>query len=320
MRTTLRDYIKRDLTERLGGGETDPSQLTLAALADRYGVSHKPVREAIGELVAEGVLVRNDDGRVCVDPRRIKRSKTARVFERANLKRIDSPLDRARRIEDRLAKEAIAASLKRNVEYLREEATARRLGVGRTVVRHAFGRLCGRGLLVHIPRKGWRPRDFDVADMRDYLVVRETLELKALELAAPRLEIHDLKRILARNIPRSHHPKIDNSLHEYIIKKSANTYIMRFFEEHGAFYSALFDYAAPEASVVAAMAERHAEILAALIDRDHRRAARALAAHIREQRTIVEGLLDRLESTDHKPEPSTPAEDDHNDQPERRQT
>lgn len=310
MRTTLRDYIKRDLTERLGGGETDPSRLTLAALADRYGVSHKPVRQAIDELVAEGLLVRNHDGRVSVDPRRSKISKKSQVLARTNNNPIDSPLDRARRVEDRLAKEAIAASLRRNGGYLREEATARRLGVGRTVVRHAFGRLCGRGLLVHIPRKGWRPRDFDVADMRDYLVVRETLELKALELAAPRLEIPELERILARNVPRSHNPKIDNSLHEYIIKKSENAYIIRFFQEHGAFYSALFDYAAPEASVVAAMAERHAEILAALIDRDHRRAARALAAHIREQRTIVEGLLDRLESTDHKPKPAAPTEDE----------
>ena len=57
--------------------------------------------------------------------------------------------------------------------------------MGRTAIRQAFLQLAGRGLIVHVPRCGWRVRTFDEGDLAAYLEVREVLENKALSLARP---------------------------------------------------------------------------------------------------------------------------------------
>ena len=61
-----------------------------------------------------------------------------------------------RDLETELATEVIRKSLKGEGDYLREEATSHRFGVGRTAIRQAFLQLAGRGLIVHVPRCGWR--------------------------------------------------------------------------------------------------------------------------------------------------------------------
>ena len=91
------------------------------------------------------------------------------------------PPRRPRDLETDLAAEVIRKSLEGEGAYLREEATAERFGVGRTAIRQAFLHLAGRGLIVHVPRCGWRVRAFDQADMVAYLEVREVLEIKALD-------------------------------------------------------------------------------------------------------------------------------------------
>ena len=103
-------------------------------------------------------------------------------------------------LESGLAAEVIRKSLRGEGDYLREEATAERFGVGRTAIRQAFSQLAGRGLIVHVPRCGWRVRAFDEADMAAYLEVREVLENKALALARPHLVDVDLRRMLAGNV------------------------------------------------------------------------------------------------------------------------
>jgi DNA-binding GntR family transcriptional regulator len=191
----------------------------------------------------------------------------------------------------------IAKSLRREADYLREAATAVRFSVGRTALRQALGRLAGRGLVVHVPRCGWRVRPFDEADLDAYLEVREVMELKALELARHRLVADDLKRMLAANAPNGRTTRLDNRLHRYLVEKAENGYIRDFFDRHAAYYTTLFDFAAPETHVVAAMARQHRFILCALIDRDWSRARKALARHIRDQRPVVKELMRQLGQT-----------------------
>ena len=49
--------------------------LTLAALAARYEVSITPVREAVRRLVEDGVLLKHENGRIEVNPRRLGTAK-----------------------------------------------------------------------------------------------------------------------------------------------------------------------------------------------------------------------------------------------------
>jgi DNA-binding GntR family transcriptional regulator len=291
MTTTISDHIKRDLSGRIDSGLGPPANLTLDALARHYGVSFSPVREAVRGLVSEGVLAKGENGRLRINTAN-RPDQSLRLAESPT-----EPPNRAAELEAVLASEVIARSLRRDANYLREEATAQRLGVGRTAIRQVLGRLAGRGLVEHVPRCGWRVRPFDEADLDTYLEVREVLELKALDLARPRLDRADLQRMLKANAPTDAGPRLDNDLHRYLVERAGNRYIRDFFAHHGAYFTTLLDFAAPETQAVAAMAREHRSILRALIDGDWERARETLAGHIRGQKPIVHDLLLRLGQT-----------------------
>ena len=61
-------------------------------------------------------------------------------------------------------------------------------------------------------------RTFDEADMAAYLEVREVLEKKALALARPHLVEADLRCMLDGNTSSASEPRIDNSLHGYLVE------------------------------------------------------------------------------------------------------
>jgi DNA-binding GntR family transcriptional regulator len=276
-----------------------PSRLSLNSLAAAYGVSPMPVRAAVSELIAEGLLRKSPNGRLEITPPAGPATTPAAATEEPALTpapiaplRFDAPGDR----EAEIAADVLRMGLSGGEVFLREEAASARWGLGRTTVRLLLSRLAGRGLLEHLHRRGWRVRPYSEADMRAYLDVRETLELKALDLARPRLVPADLERMHAGNCPDAPggRQRLDNDLHRYIVDKADNRYIRDFFDRHGPYHSALFDYAAVGAAVVAEMAGQHRRILRALIDRDWPAARRALSEHIRAQEPVLSRMLARM--------------------------
>lgn len=288
MSGTIATFIKEDLKARLRAGDGLPEKLTLAALSDHYQVSFTPVRQALQELIGEQVLCKGANGRMSVNS-------AARCGHGDNSPLPEPPLPAAE-IESALAGEIIQMSLRGETDYLREEITAERFGIGRTVLRQMLNRLAGKGLVEHLPRRGWQVRRFNEAEMIAYLQVRESLELKALELARPHIVPADLKRMLRGNRPEPGHDadRLDNYLHRYLIEKSGNRYIKEFFDRHGVYFAMLFDYAAPEANVVRTMARQHRAILRAMLRGDWPAARKSLAHHIRSQRPIVQRLLQQI--------------------------
>jgi DNA-binding GntR family transcriptional regulator len=281
---SLSDTVFADLATRIAAGEGPPARLTFGDLARHYGVSVTPVRMAVERLLAEGYLVR-EDGRIAAAKRPPKRPP---VVQAVALKPRRDP-------ETEILSDIIRYSLTGDARFIREAAAAKRYGIGRTVLRPILSRLVGQGLLEHVPRRGWRVRPFDRKDLRDFLVVREALELIALEAAREKLEVRVLQEILDGNRQREGAPgQLNNDLHAYWIGLSANRYIIEFFQRQARYYTTLFDFAAPEAHVVREMAAEHCEILEALIDGRFEDAKKALVRHIRDQQPIVEQLIERI--------------------------
>jgi DNA-binding GntR family transcriptional regulator len=285
---TLADLVFEDLASRIESQQALPSKLTFSALAKHYKVSLTPVRSAVSRLVAEGYLRTLDNGRLQVSD-----TLPARGRRKSSL-----PLELPKDHEATIRADLIRRSLMGDTRYIREAAAAARYGIGRTVLRPILSRLAGQGLLEHVPRCGWRVRKFDKKDLCDFIEVREALELKALEEARPKLQREVLEQFLEGNRSRGDMQMgaLNNNLHSYWIKLSNNRYIIDFFQRQAVYYTTLFDYAAPEAHVVDEMAAQHCEILQALIDGRWTEAKKALVRHIRDQKPIVEQLMDHVQS------------------------
>jgi DNA-binding GntR family transcriptional regulator len=281
----LTGYIAEDLRARIRSGGALPCELTLPALAKHYGVSLTPVRGAVAQLVAEACLEKVSGGRIAAVP----------VKRRLPIRRTPiAPPPTARDWDRVLIRDVMLASLSREPHRLREEALARKHSVGRSVIRQSLGRLAGAGLIEHLPRRGWRVHPIKEDDFSAYLEIREVLELKALDLARPRIRKADLLPMLAGDpaVEKGQLPHLDNRLHDYLIEKSGNRYIQVFFRQHTAtYFTAAFHHAAPEAHVVAEMAAQHRVILDALIARRWRRARKSLVQHIRAQKPILMRIL-----------------------------
>jgi DNA-binding GntR family transcriptional regulator len=286
---TLAELVFEDLASRIESQEALPCKLTFSALAKHYKVSLTPVRTAVSQLVSEGYLKTLDNGRLQVSDS----PPPARRKDKKSL-----PLELPKDHEASIRADLIRRSLMGDTSYIREAAAAARYGIGRTVLRPILSRLAGQGLLEHVPRCGWRVRKFDTKDLSDFVEVREALELKALEEARPKLQKDVLEQFLEGNRSRGgmQMGELNNNLHSYWIKLSGNRYIIDFFERQALYYTTLFDYAAPEAHVVEEMAAQHREILEALIDERWSDAKKALVRHIRDQKPIVQQLMEQVQS------------------------
>ena len=276
---TISRYIEQDLESKIRSGSELPAKVTVGAIADLYGVSPTPVRAAVQGLIDKNLLIKQDNGRLQVGtvPRTTHR-----------VERPTRPVE----WESVLAREILILSLRGYDGFVREEVMAEKHGIGRTPLRRVFHRLAGGGLLEHVPRRGWRVPSFEPADMDAFIDIRETLELKALDLARPFLVAADLEEMLRGNsLAAVRQSNIDNNLHRYFVEKSGNRYIASFFETHGGYYAALFDYAALGAAVVSEMAEQHRAILEHALAGRWRKARLALAEHIRAQKPVMEKMI-----------------------------
>ena len=83
--------------------------------------------------------------------------------------------------------------------FIREEETATKFGLGRTVVRGIFSELAGKKLLKHVPYRGWELRPFTEEDLDAFSEMRELVETRALAQAHDRLDADVLQKILDGN-------------------------------------------------------------------------------------------------------------------------
>ena len=283
----ISDYIEKDLIDKIRYNGPLPEKLTLASVASIYEVSLTPVRSAFENLIASKFILKGANGRLSINPK--KRSKTKYDESKASPQLPNQDLDAI------IAEDVINLSVLGGPTYLREESAAERYGVGRTVIRQAFNRLAGSGLIDHVPRRGWQVHPYREQDLLDYIDVRETLELKALSLARTRLESRHLKEFIVANSPDSKgKPQLDNQLHQYWIELSGNRYIQKFFAQNGIYFTYLFDYSTEAIADIEDKAAEHRNILTSLLKKDWKGANKALSQHIRAQKPNVTRFFERL--------------------------
>lgn len=104
------------------------------------------------------------------------------------------------RVHDHLRQEILANRLPPGT-VLQEVALADSLGVSRGPIREAIGRLAAEGLLVVRPRRGAVVASLSKEEFLEAYQVREALEMLAVRLAAPRLDV-EARATLGRLIER----------------------------------------------------------------------------------------------------------------------
>jgi len=289
---SIATYIRDDLAVRLRSGQGIPPRLTIDALADLYKVSFTPVRAAIAGLIDEGLLEKGPNRRLIVSaPPAATKDEAVPVV----------PPEPPRDPYEEIAVDLIQGSLKGGTHYLREEVTAERYGVSRSVIRNVFHRLTGEGVLDHIPRRGWRLRTFRQSDLKAYCEIREALELKALDLAFPKVDPNVLRQMLDANAyPKTPQeaPRIDESLHAYLITLSGNAYIKDFFARQGRYFGLLFLWEDRDREAALETVRQHHEILKGLLNRDLRAAREALSFHILNNHPVLSRIGDKAADDD----------------------
>ena len=292
---TIATYIKDDLAAQLNSGRELPVQLTLDSLAGHYNVSLTPVRTAVAELIEEGLLQRGENHRLAATAPRRKGTAARR-----KPKLPEPPRDPY----EVVASDLVQLSLKGEAIFLREKATAEKYDISRSAIRNILHRLAGEGMLDHIPRHGWRLRPFRQDDLQAFIEVREVLELKAMELARPKLDPVELQRMLDLNEPPASSsdssspslrptPNVDEFLHEYLITTAGNAYIKDFFDRQGRYYRLLFEWEDHDDAVAIETMRQHHEILTALLKKNWSAAKKALSRHLLDNHPI----LNRVEGT-----------------------
>lgn len=267
-------FIKDDVIERITAGEPLPFRLTLHSMADHYEVSITPVRQAICELVDEGYLEKQGNGRLAVNNKRSESEKKP-----AYRKQSIPPKDRFEEICD----DVVLVCLKGEAVFLREEDTAQKYGISGTGIRQVFSRLAGSGIIEHVPRRGWRVRPFRQEQLVQFSQVRKVLELETLRLAWPKLVDADLQKMRDENVlPRTddEEPAINDEIHNYLIEKAGNEYIRDFMDRHMRFFRVLFTWEGHNRQAAIETVQGLWVLLDAMLRRDKAAAQKALTKHL----------------------------------------
>jgi len=187
---------------------------------------------------------------------------------------------------------------------------AGQLGVSRTPVREALGRLAMMGLVEARSRRGYYVKEYTAEDMTDLYEFRKILEVNAARLAAENAEpshLREFESILIKSEELAANPanhaktvKLDLEIHGLIARASGNESL------HNAIQNLMdkvmcfiwVDWVnartADPVSIAAAHLE-HKGLIERILDRDADGAAEHLGAHIDNARA---GLADMLQARD----------------------
>jgi len=195
-------------------------------------------------------------------------------------------------------------------QKLVDRELAERLGVSRTPVREALGRLAMMGLVEARSRRGYYVKQYTAEEMTDLYDFRRILEVSAARLAARNAETHQLKefeRILAESEklaanPRDHAKtvELDLEIHSLIAQSSGNKALQQAIQNLMDKVTCFIwvdwvDSSTADAESIAAAHSEHKGLIERILDKDADGAAEHLGSHIDNAR---EGLVALLKARD----------------------
>jgi DNA-binding GntR family transcriptional regulator len=280
------EYIEQDLMYRIQNGLEVPEKLTLEGLSEHYQVSLTPIRNALKVLIDQGYLKRSArGGSLTVNKAMVGTKKGASLL---------LP-ERPKNQYEQVANDLMTLSFKGQEVFLREHSAANKYGISRTAMRQIFERLVGLGILEHVPRKGWSLRPFRCEYLLMFAEAREMMEVGALRLSQVRLVEEDLLAIRDRNVlskAEGKMPRVDNSLHDYLILKSQNLFIKDFFDRYRRYYDVLHRWELRDHAAAMESVRQHRQLAEALIRRDWSEAERILVQHIHHSQAGIQKLFE----------------------------
>jgi len=183
---------------------------------------------------------------------------------------------------------------------LHQEQLSEELGVSRTPLREALGRLAADGLVELLPQRGARVADITRADMETSYGARLVIEPAAAALAAERKpadEIEEMRRaIAAHRDPTADVRAVyaaNRDFHLAVVRASGNPFLLRFCEQLWVSRLGLrvYEEQREPPEFIAADADWHERIADAIEAGDARRAELDMREHID---VAMQLLLDQL--------------------------
>lgn len=231
------ETIRNTLREAILGGQATPGLVLVEApLAELFGTSRVPVRQALNLLHEEGLIRRFDGRGFLVDPggndevpRRVPLTRKLLGLEPQDDLIDYRPL--GERIHDHLAETVIRFMVFGHYR-IDEQAASEELNVSRNVVREALIRLRDKGLVEKEPYSQWLAGPLTAHAVKQDYELRLLLEPDALRQGVghvPRSDLEDmLKRITraqeaGRQVQRSDIEQLEQDLHVTCLAGVSNT-------------------------------------------------------------------------------------------------
>lgn len=203
-------------------------------------------------------------------------------------------------------RDMILANVLRSGQKLVDRDLAEQLGVSRTPVREALGRLAMLGLVEARSRRGYYVRQYTAEEVSDLYEFREILETNAARLAAQHATPEDIRQFdrILRDMealgsdPENHvkSVELDLELHNLIAKASGNESldqaIRNLMDKVMCFiWVDWVDPRSADPETVAAAHREHKELIIKIKEKDAEGAAAKMGAHIEHARSALARLL-----------------------------
>lgn len=174
-------------------------------------------------------------------------------------------------------------------EFVREQDVSAALGVSRTPVREALGRLSSEGFLERIPHRGFRVPEEPLDTLLELYPIVSALELLAGRLALPRLTSADVESLKAINRELATSTKngdvrrrieLNNRFHHFICERSGSSRLCDLLDDLRSQVSRLEHWYYSQQDRTEASIAHHDELIRAIEEGQHDRALELIESNM----------------------------------------